>query len=178
MRLVLFTLMSIVSVAAVPATVYRWVDENGVTHYSDQPHENAQKVQVAAPQTYKAAPVTPRATARPQSSASSNTYESCAVVSPGNDETFSNTFSVTTSVQVNPAPHSGDQLVVLFDGRPLPGFPPGGGSFTIADIDRGTHTLQAVVQGPGGKVLCQSSSVSFTILQPSVLNPANPNFKH
>jgi hypothetical protein len=60
----------------------------------------------------------------------------------------------------------------------VPGFPAQGGSFTISPIDRGQHTLQAVVQDPGGKVLCQSANVTFTVLQPSVLNPANPNFKH
>lgn len=180
MRLVLITLMSVVSAAAISATVYKWVDENGVTHYSDQPHENAEKVHVAAPQTYKATPLQPRAAARSESAQASptSTYDSCMVTSPSNEETLPNAFSVTTSVQVSPAPHGGDQLIVLFDGKPLPGFPAGGGSFTIADIDRGTHTLQAVVQDQGGKVLCHSSSVSFTVLQPSLLNPANPNFKH
>ena len=39
--------------AAVAATVYKWVDENGVVHYSDQPHPNAQKIHVQAAQTYK-----------------------------------------------------------------------------------------------------------------------------
>jgi hypothetical protein len=38
--------------------------------------------------------------------------------------------------------------------------------------------LQAVVQDPSGKPLCQSPNVTFTVLQPSVLNPANPNRKH
>ena len=54
MRAILFTLMSVVSAVALCATVYKWVDENGVTHYSDQPHENAEKVQIAQPQTYSA----------------------------------------------------------------------------------------------------------------------------
>ena len=182
MRLALFTLMSLVSVTAFSATVYKWVDENGVTHYSDQPHENAEKVQVAAPQTYKATTAAqPRRTTGQIPSdqvRQPNTYESCAVLSPGNDETLSNAFSVTTSVQVSPAPHDGDQVVVFFDGKPIPGFPTGGGSFTISDVDRGSHTLQAMVRDSSGKVLCQSSNVSFTVLQPSVLNPANPNFRH
>jgi hypothetical protein len=51
-----------------------------------------------------------------------------------------------------------------------------GGSVTINPIERGTHSLQAIVQDSNGKVICQSATVSFTILQPSVLNPANPNF--
>jgi len=55
MRTFLFTLMSVLAcTVAVSATVYRWVDENGVVHFSDQPHENAEKVQLKAPQTYSA----------------------------------------------------------------------------------------------------------------------------
>jgi hypothetical protein len=179
MRLALFTLMSVVCAAAFSATVYKWVDENGVTHYSDQPHEKAEKVQVAAPQTYKAPPV--RAPAQSPSTPreeQGNTYQSCDVLSPSHDETFSNTYSVTAAVQVSPTPHDGDRLVLLLDGAPVPGFPPAGGSLVISDMERGTHTLQAVVQDARGKPLCQSSNVSFTILQPSLLNPANPNFRH
>ena len=58
MRRVLFTLMSIgcsfAAVLALAGTVYKWVDQNGVVHYSDQPHANAQKIQVQQAQTYKA----------------------------------------------------------------------------------------------------------------------------
>jgi Domain of unknown function (DUF4124) len=176
MRVVLFTLMSVVCTVAVSATVYRWVDENGVTHYSDQPHENAEKVHVAAPQTYKPTPLPaspPSQNAQPQAS---NTYQ-CQVVAPANDDSFSNTYSVDTAVQVNPSPHNGDQVFLLMDGARVPNFPAVGGAFTITNIDRGQHTLQAVVQDTNGKLLCQSANVTFTVLQPSVLNPANPNFK-
>ena len=42
MRTLTFTLMCLVGSLALAATVYRWVDENGVVHYSDQPHPNAE----------------------------------------------------------------------------------------------------------------------------------------
>jgi Domain of unknown function (DUF4124) len=178
MRVLLFTLMSIACAAALSATVYKWVDENGITHYSDQPHENAEKVQVAQPQTYKA----PRVNApvgRPAAQAPApSPYQSCDVVQPATDQTFSNADSVTTSVQVSPQPREGDRVSLLLDGQRLAGFPPSGGSFTISPIDRGTHSLQAFVRDPTGKVLCQSANVTFTVLQASVLNPANPNSRH
>jgi Domain of unknown function (DUF4124) len=178
MRVVLFTLMSIACTAALSATVYKWVDENGVTHYSDQPHENAEKVQVAQPQTYKAPRVSAPAAAPPAPQARPpNSYLSCDVVMPANDQTLPNADSVSTAVQVNPVPRDGDQVFLLLDGQRVPNFPASGGSYTISPIDRGTHSLQAVVQDNSGKTLCQSASVSFTVLQPSVLNPANPNFK-
>ena len=179
MRVALFTLMSVVCTAlAVSATVYKWVDENGVTHFSDQPHENAQKVQVEAPQTYKSSQPA-RASAQPgRRQPPSNSYQSCAVTSPQNDETLPNAYSVNVAVQVSPTPQDGDRAVLYLDGTPVPAFPTGGGSFTITSIERGTHTLRAVVQDSQGKALCQSTDVTVTVLQPSVLNPANPNFRH
>lgn len=170
--------MSLVCTVALSATVYRWVDENGVTHYSDQPHENAEKVHVAAPQTFQAPPaprVTPQQTAQ-QAKPPGPGYQ-CQVTAPANDDTFPNAQSVTTSVQVAPALQPGDQVFLLMDGARVPNFPTQGGSFTISPIDRGQHTLQAVVQDASGKMLCQSPNVSFTVLQPSVLNPASPLHK-
>ena len=174
MRIALFTLMSLVCTVAFSATVYRWVDENGVTHYSDQPHENAEKVHVAPPQTFQAppAPRVPAQNAQP-ARPSSPAYQ-CQVVAPANDETFPNAQSVSTSVQVAPALQNGDQVFLLMDGARVPRFPTQGGSFTISPIDRGQHTLQAVVQDQSGRLVCQSPNVSFTVLQPSLLNPANP----
>jgi hypothetical protein len=177
MRVVLFTLMSVVCTVAFSATVYRWVDENGVTHFSDQPHENAQKVQVAAPQTYKPAPL-PRSTGSQSSPPNaSNTYQ-CQVVAPASGQEFANTYAVNTTVDVDPLPHDGDRAFLLLDGARVPNFPVNGGPYKIDNIERGQHTLQAVVQDSNGKLLCQSANVSFTVFQPSVLNPANPNHKH
>jgi hypothetical protein len=79
---------------------------------------------------------------------------------------------------VNPIPHDGDKAFLLLDGARVANFPTAGGPFTLSNIDRGQHTLQAVVQDESGKLLCQSANVSFTVLQASVLNPANPNHKH
>ena len=66
MRALAFTLMfSVATLALAGATVYRWVDDQGVVHYSDQPHANAEKLHVNAAQTYKptgpdTAPAIPR----------------------------------------------------------------------------------------------------------------------
>jgi len=168
--------MSLACAAAYSASVYRWVDENGVVHYSDQPHENAEKVQVQAPQTYKSAPA-PRAAPTPPPVAQPNSYQ-CAVTQPAADDTFQSAFSVATTVQVVPIPKNGDQTFLLLDGARVPNYPAMGGSFTLSNIDRGQHTLQAVVLDGSGKMLCQSANVTFTVMQPSVLNPANPQRKH
>ena len=143
---------------------------------SDQPHENAEKVTVAAPQTYSATRgYSTSSSAAPK--AASATY-SCTVVQPSNDATFQNTGTVSFAAQASPAPANGDQMVLLLDGAKVPNFPSSGGSVTLDSVDRGQHTVQAVVQDSTGKAICQSTPVTFTVMQTSVLNPANPNHRH
>ncbi|MGH8136860.1 MAG: DUF4124 domain-containing protein [Steroidobacteraceae bacterium] len=174
----MFTLMSIACTLAVAATatVYKWVDENGVVHYSDQPHENAQKVELKAPQTYSAPKMaTPPPSTGPGKPPSrpAPVYRSCAISEPVNDQMFMNTSTVTAGVSLEPAARPGDQLVVTLDGQRVPGVPADGGQFTISPVDRGTHSLQAVVQDAQGQAICQSPSVTFHVHQPSILAP-NP----
>ena len=177
MRAIFFTILSVAcTVVASAATVYKWVDENGVTHYSDQPHENAQKVTVQAPQTYSAShDLYSSSQTAPKAPASSYT---CSVAQPTNDQTFQNTSTVSFAAEANPAPTNGDQVVLLLDGAKVPNFPSSGGAVTLDSVDRGQHTVQAVVQDSTGKPVCQSTPVTFTVLQASTLNPANPNHRH
>lgn len=167
---------------ALAATVYKWVDENGVTHYSDQPHENAEKVHVAAPQTYSAPQAKNTAATAAQSAQPStpapSTYQQCSVVSPAASQNFPNTDTVTAVTVISPAPHDGDKAALFVDGMMQPNFPVTGGSYTISPVTRGEHSLMLVVEDSGGRILCQSQNVTFSVTQPSVLNPANPNFKH
>lgn len=177
MRALVFTLLSVVCTVSLAATVYRWVNENGVVHYSDQPHQNAQKVELKAPQTYSAprtAPAAPAAAdaanAKPDAS-----YQSCAIASPANDQMFMNAFEVTAGVSLQPGLRPGDRVIVTLDGQRLPGVPPSGGQFSISPVDRGTHTIQASVMDPDGQTVCQSPSVTFHVHQQSrqAPNPAN-----
>ena len=96
--------MSLVCSLAVAATVYKWVDEHGVVHYSDQPHPNAQKMSVQAVQTYKAGdmPATPGGPPAPPDSASPPPYQGCAIAQPAEDQTFANVDALTVIVRTDP----------------------------------------------------------------------------
>ena len=163
-----------VAFAAAP-TVYKWVDENGITHYSDQPHQSAAKVDVQ-----KQAPVGSVATQAPATAnstaeaASAPVYSSCRIVSPTPDEVFLNTFSVMTRLDIEPFLRGGDQVVISLDGKPVDGLPRGSNQFMLSQIDRGTHSVQAVIRDSDGKTVCSSDSVTFHVRQPSLLAPQRP----
>jgi Domain of unknown function (DUF4124) len=175
MRRRLFTLTSLVCSLALAATVYKWVDEKGVVHYSDQPHPNAQKVNVQAAQTYKETPLAaPGAAPAPPATAQPAPYQGCAIAQPADDQTFTNVEALTVVVRTDPALRPGDRVFLTLDGQPLNGGAATGSQFTLSPVDRGTHTLQAVVRDSDGGLMCQTPGVTYNVHQPSVLSPANP----
>jgi uncharacterized protein DUF4124 len=176
MRTLAFTLMLLGCTLALAQAVYKWTDENGVVHYSDQPHANAEKIRVPTAQTYKAQPAAAAATASGEpAAASAQTYRGCAIVQPGAGEQFANIDSLTIVVQTDPPLRPGDRVYVTLDGQGINNGAPTGAQFNLSPVDRGQHSLQAVVRGSDGAVMCQTPGISFTVQQNTTLNPNNPN---
>jgi hypothetical protein len=176
MRALVFTLMCIAAAAAAgAATIYKWVDENGVTHYSDQPHPGAQKIQVQAAQTYKAqaVPRTPAYATR-NGAAAGPVYSACVVTRPESEEMFQNTQTVPASVHVEPGLRAGDRVSVLLDGAPAASNVPLDSEFALTSVYRGAHALSVKVEDATGAVVCQSPSVPFNVRQASLLAPNAP----
>jgi hypothetical protein len=177
MRTLAFTLLCLACSLALAATVYRWVDENGVVHYSDQPHPNAEKLQVHAAQSYKPSALdTPAGGggASSSSSSSSSPYKGCAVVQPQDGQAYTNVDSLTVVVQTDPQLHQGDRVYVMIDGQAVNGGAPSGPQFVLSPVERGSHTAQAQVKDAGGAIMCQTPTVTFEVHQNSILNPNNP----
>jgi hypothetical protein len=172
-RRALFTLISFACSVALATTVYKWVDENGVIHYSDQPHPNAQKLQVEGVQTYSARAATVRApaTADDTNAASANPYKGCAVAQPLDQQNLPNAHSVFIRVVADPVPRGEDHVFITMDGQPLNGGQPTGMSFNVTEVDRGEHSVQAQIRDPENQVLCQTPTITFSVSQPNLLRP-------
>jgi len=176
MRAALFTLIGLVAVSALAntAAVYKWVDENGVTHYSDQPHPGAQKIQIQAVQTYKAPPGQRTPAIAPRRTSTAGAYSTCVLSRPTSQEMFQNTQTVPASVHVEPDLRAGDRISVLLDGAPVPADIPVDSEFALNSVYRGAHSLVARVEDSTGAVVCQSPSVTFNVRQSSLLSPNSP----
>ncbi len=175
MRTALFTLICLGAAAALAGpAVYKWTDENGVVHYSDQPHPDAKKVQVTPAQTYKSthaptpAPVEPGAESAPEGPP----YKSCTVAQPQDQQEFANLEQLRIVVSTDPGLRPGDQIYVIMDGAQLGNAP--GGQYLLNPVERGTHTLQGLVKDGSGTLVCQTPGVTFSVHQPSIQNPVNP----
>ncbi len=158
-------------------TLYRWVDEQGVVHYSDTPHPGAKRIDVHGAQTYSApragAPVTSSAVAdKPLAPIAG--YDDCIITQPTPNQSFYAPESIHISIKLSPALQAGDKLAVLLDGQPIAGAA-GALDYTVSDIDRGTHSITAAVKDGSGQVVCSSPGVTFFVQRPSLLAPNRPH---
>ena len=157
-------------------TVYKWVDAQGVVHYSDQPHPNAQRLEIHGAQTYspQALPLTPANASPEEAQPSGPAYQSCAITQPTDQQMLMNVYSTTAVVQTSPALRPGDGVRLFVDGKQMPG---SGMSFTFK-VFRGQHSVQALVEDQTGQIVCETNTVTFFVHQPSVQNPHNPVHPH
>lgn len=175
MRRLSFTLLLAVSGAAFAGTMYKWVDPGGTIHYSSQPMPGATEVHIdSAPPVSSSETNAARTVASaPSADASAEPfkYTSCAVTKPANDQSLPNAFSVSAAWRIEPALRAGDRVTLALDGKLLTGVSPTATSYTISQIDRGTHTLVVSIVDANGRGLCQSPGLSFHVMQPSLLSP-------
>jgi hypothetical protein len=160
-------------------TLYRWVDAQGVTHFSDTPQPGAEKMQVAPAQTYASTPVAGSQSAIPGATApAADIYQVCDIATPSAQQSFYSPEVVGVSVHLVPELRDGDQLSVSVDGRDLPPSSDDASVFQIANPDRGAHVAEAVVRDATGHTLCSSMSVTFYVRRPSLLSPLEPSHSH
>jgi hypothetical protein len=156
-----------------PTTTYRWVDAQGVVHYSDTPQPGAQRLQIQPAQTYRAG-----ASGQPGSAPSGGTadqaYQSCTVVEPQAEQSLYAPESVDVLVELDPARRPGDQISVTLDGHALESPDGSGLHFRIETPDRGAHTLEVNVRDAAGNVVCSSPALTFYVQRPSLLSPKSP----
>ncbi|MEP7243457.1 MAG: DUF4124 domain-containing protein [Gammaproteobacteria bacterium] len=170
-------MVSLACASVLAATVYKWVDENGVTHYSDQPHPAAKIIELKGAQTYGASetPTPPSQDSEPSAATATAAYALCELYRPENDEVFLNTSTVTAKLRTNPQLRPGDRVAIALDGKQQAGQPTSGKEFVLMNVVRGTHQLMAVIQDSSGAALCTSPSVTFHVRQPSVQAPNRAN---
>ncbi len=159
---------------AVLAQAYRWVDEDGVVHYSDRPEPGAEEVQLSTyrPSSGPPAPVpSSRFSRREDSPAATDqpfSYQSLSIAAPAAEQTLWNIEGVlNVSLSLQPALQSGHQVRVYFDGTPRM---VSGASFQLEEVYRGSHNLQAEVIDQTGKLMIRSEPSRFHVQQSAIGN--------
>lgn len=146
------------------ASVYEWTTPNGVTHFSDKPHQNAK--------TLKLQPITPAKSisARTPTQAKSNTqYQKPdlpnsppGILFPANKKTFQNQRSITVKTSdISPWLEQNYRAEVYLDGKAACVIKEN--ECTINNLIRGTHHLQVVLQKPSDKKQIKGQKVTIYV---------------
>jgi len=153
--------------------LWKWKDANGVTQYSDRPVPGATKVEmytstpVAAP---AARPATPAAPAKPGAAAVVQ-YQSLEIWQPESGESYFGTdATVNVRMRSEPSLASGDRLLLYLDGKLVEGAS-NAYEHTLSNLERGVHSLAAVILDDKGNEKIRSEPRVFHIKLPTTIEP-------
>ena len=153
------------------ATVYRWVDENGKVHYSDEAKKNAEAVDLKENTQNNITINTPTKINTTEPKEATISY-SISITSPQEEATIrDNNGAFTVSVSVSPELPRGVMMTLLVDGI-VTAPPQASNIFTLTGINRGEHSLVVNAVTQSGKVLASSSPRKIFLHQASVFGPA------
>ena len=178
-RVLLMILMPLCCQSLLAAEVYRWTDEDGVTHFSDRPVEGAEVVTIDDPVTFQAPQVqrrTQRSDSESGDDAAEDEYSAVNIVQPAQDSVVVNTAGVVdVVVNTEPRLRRGHRLTLLLDGDEVATLSAGQTRTQLQSVPRGQHRLSVEVRGSNNALVSNGNAVSFTVQQISILNPNNPN---
>ncbi len=163
---------AILAASVVLAQAYRWVDEDGVVHFSDRPVEGAVRIELPT-DTRRPRPAysPPVQTARQPSEEAAEPaavfkYDSIEVVAPAPEETLWNIEGVlNVALRVVPALRPEDQVRLYMDGEARM---VSGSSFQLTEVYRGVHNIQVEVVDSTGKLMGRSLTNRFYVQQNAI----------
>ena len=178
MRFGLLSLLLVLSfsVFSVNAEIYRWVDANGNTVYGDSPPKqsaakpmNLPLLTVADSPVPKQESRTTAPTTKPKAGdTDAEAYSDFKITSPAADEAIrANEGSVSVSASLKPQLKPGDSVALYLDAKQVAS---GSSlSFALTEVERGEHSVFAVLSDAGGNIIQNTEPVKFNVLRYSVL---------
>lgn len=156
------------------AAIYKWTDEQGNVHYSDEPHEGAAPMDLPPVPVFESPDIQVDLTPPPQPD-EAGTYQAFAIADPEREATVRNDDGVLdVHLRVEPELKPGHRVQLYLDGQPV-GPPKPSPDLRLSGIYRGAHTVSAAIVNGTGQTLAEAGPVTFYMHRPSVNLPANPN---
>jgi hypothetical protein len=150
------------------ADVYRWVDKDGVVHYSDKPPTpDAQPVQLPPLQTYQSGNPPVRFEENAAASAKPAEAPSVTITSPPPAATIRDAEG-KLNVAVAADLQAGEGIIYYLDGAPVNPQPTSATDFLYTGVERGEHQVAAALVAPDGRVLARSAPVTIYMKPPMV----------
>lgn len=167
---ILLLLCSLVPVMTL-GDIYKYVNPEGKVEYSDQPRKGAEEIKTIPLQTYSPPPFLKKMETTDKTKPKAMVSHRLSILAPQDDATVrENTGKVEVALQVEP-PLEADSdymLQLLLDGQSV-GKAKTNLKYTLANVDRGTHTLQAKLLDRAGTPVAHSEIITFHLRRMSIL---------
>lgn len=159
------------------AEIYKWVDKEGITHFSDREQLGAEKVSLPPVQTYSApkketvvkTEVSNTVANKDEQPSVSVNYQ-LSITAPYDKDTFrSELGEVTVEVDLSPELQDGHKIRILVDN--MAKAEEASLKFILQGIERGEHTLQAQLISSSGQTVASSGKITFYMQRPRVIKP-------
>jgi hypothetical protein len=156
------------------AVIYRWVDAEGVVHYSDQASPGAEKIVTSTSSAGTVAGPRTSSSPQPQQAAQKGlTYSEFTITAPLPDQSYFAEDVIAVHLTLTPSLRPNQAITWQLNGKQLDS-PPDAVSFALPRLDRGTYVLTAsITDGQTGEAQ-SSTGVTFFVRQPSSLAPQSP----
>jgi hypothetical protein len=147
------------------AEVYRWVDDEGRTHFSDRPAPAATPVPLSG---HGPADSDPAADTAPASGAAVlGPYKAFEILSPEVNATLRpETESVPFNLLIDPPLLDSHRLSVVVDGSPIAVEAPNAAQLSLKGLGLGSHVAEAVINDPDGSLVARTPPVNFHLRKP------------
>ena len=177
MKKIALTLCLVLASGALQAQkVFRVEQPDGSVLFTDVPPPDrpATQIEVAPLNTAKPLASPADSAARSTAGEQQQGYQELRITRPGDGETIrDNAGNVNVDLRLEPRLRAGHKIDLILDGQSI-----GGGkatAITLTEMERGAHSLQAVVKNAAGQVVARSKSITFTLQRRSaILQPARP----
>lgn len=156
--------------------VYKHTAEDGTVFFSDTPQQGAEEIVIPPVQTYHdpqsgtlSSPTTPTTPLQEEVDKLIPTTYQIVFSTPENNQVFTPAMNkVEVKLYTQPALHQHDKVQLYIDGEPYQS-KSHKTEFTITELSRGTHTLQAKIYGKEHKKP-KGSTESITIIVQQAIN--------
>jgi len=156
------------------AAVYKWIDADGVVHYSDQPEPGSEKIYTDTAPTGFVADKSSSGTSQPaaKNPAGAN-YQRFDIASPAASQGFY-AEPVPVRLELVPGLRAEHSLAWSLNGKALDD-QANSTQFVLDELPRGTYVLTATITDASTNQTAFVQSVTFYMQQPSKLFPQHKN---
>jgi len=164
------------ALAAQAAVVYKWVDADGVVHYSDQPVPGAEKIITAGKSLngYAAPSSSATPNVQPPRPPATPARPVITITSPQPQQNFFNDEAIDVALSQQ-ALEPDQSITWHLNGKELTDQSPTATRFTLPNPGRGTFAIAATITDQTTGDVQSTPSVTFYVHEPSLLSPQHRN---